>query len=242
MTFVLHRCNKFTRLPPSLGSLSRLQQLTLFVGRLEVLPESFGSLHSLKRLDLMYAHSLKSLPESFGALVTLTHLSLKGCKSLPHVPDSFSSLRIQILITSELCPAVAADLFNGMSSLRELHLEDCNLERWPHGIEMMCSVEKLMREYRSFEQLPDALRSMSSLTQLRLRRCNGLKRLRDDFDCLSSLQRLDLSDCPQLLSLPPSFGNLSSLDAETFKLPDAKLAGQLRQPVQSAAARPVWFR
>ncbi|KAL3684028.1 hypothetical protein R1sor_002050 [Riccia sorocarpa] len=46
------------------------------------LPDSFGQLKSLQRLEIMQCHALKKLPEGFGDLQQLESLKIVGCKEL----------------------------------------------------------------------------------------------------------------------------------------------------------------
>lgn len=199
-------------LPPGLGNLGRLLHLRLAGCRsLSTLPESFVNLHSLEKLSLKSCLGLRRLPVSFGALVNLSHLDLSECYGLIELPDSFSSLSLQTLIATDLCPVTVADRFGKLSSLRELDVSSSSFMRWPYGLEMIRSLEKLTFNCCPVTNLPDNLRSLSNLTQIALRSCTSLCSLCDDFGCVSNLKQLDLFHCTKLLSLPPSFSNLTSL-------------------------------
>jgi len=80
-------------LPPSLGNLSSLHQLTLCLcWALVALPESLGRLSSLESLSIHYMVSLVSLPESLGQLTGLKRLSILGCPDVFALPSGINRL------------------------------------------------------------------------------------------------------------------------------------------------------
>ena len=88
---VLQLCGgRVSALPESFGQLLALQRLELGVNELSMLPDSFGKLVALETLDLA-ANRLETLPESFGGLLALHKLGLNG-NHLSMLPESFGQL------------------------------------------------------------------------------------------------------------------------------------------------------
>jgi internalin A len=82
-----------TELPPEIGNLSSLQDLSLTHNQLTSLPPEIGNLINLRRLDLT-DNELTSLPPEMANLTNLTtlHLVFNEFTSLPHVISQIRSL------------------------------------------------------------------------------------------------------------------------------------------------------
>jgi Leucine-rich repeat (LRR) protein len=62
------------------------------VFKVDSLPDSFGSLKSLRKLSLLHS-PIELLPESFGELSSLEELKLRCCEKLTALPESFGGVR-----------------------------------------------------------------------------------------------------------------------------------------------------
>ncbi len=96
--------NDIKELPESVGSLDSLKVLKLPNNQLTSLPESFKNLISLKKLDLSY-NNFKELPEWIGSFSSLEELNLESnnLKTLPESIASLSSLKIlNIILNKEI--------------------------------------------------------------------------------------------------------------------------------------------
>ena len=86
--------NRLERLPESFGSLINLEYLDIARNRLDSLPESLANLQNLKTLTMGY-NKFKTIPEVIGNLSSLEHLNLEmsGLKTLPDFMVKLKTLR-----------------------------------------------------------------------------------------------------------------------------------------------------
>ncbi|KAI3759122.1 hypothetical protein L6452_06697 [Arctium lappa] len=112
-------------IPPSIGSLNRLNRLLLSNNSLTgIIPDSMGQLSSLSVLNLSHNTLTGSVPTSFSALANLTFLDLSSNFLSGPIPPgfgSFSSLRHLNLSRNSLASSVPAQLGN-LSQLVDLDL------------------------------------------------------------------------------------------------------------------------
>ncbi|KAB2095794.1 hypothetical protein ES319_A01G064400v1 [Gossypium barbadense] len=192
-------------LPSSIGHLRRLMLLNLKdCSKLESLPSSIGGCEFLKTLILSGCSKLKNFPESLQQLESLEELnlsetaittppsfifhkknlkflSLQGCKGPPYRVRShcrFISRPTQRLSSNSMTLKLPA-ILSGLSSLKELNLDDCNLYDGaiPDDIIRLSSLEKLRLSDNNFRTLPTTLGGLSKLTDLVLTDCKRLKSL-----------------------------------------------------------------
>ncbi|KAB2044062.1 hypothetical protein ES319_D01G063700v1, partial [Gossypium barbadense] len=192
-------------LPSSIGHLKRLMLLNLKdYSKLESLPSSIGGCEFLKTLILSGCSKLKNFPESLQQLESLEELnlsetaittppsfifhmknlkflSLQGCKGPPYRVRShwrFISRPTQRLSSNSMTLKLPA-ILSGLSSLKKLNLDDCNLYDGaiPDEIIRLSSLEELRLFDNNFRTLPTTLGGLSKLTTLVLTDCKRLKLL-----------------------------------------------------------------
>ncbi|GJP53355.1 hypothetical protein CLOM_g12513 [Closterium sp. NIES-68] len=201
------------KFPPSIRCLHQLTALRLNLLDVTGLPEAFGSLSRLKRLQIV-SGSLQALPSSFSLLSSLESLSLADCP-MKHLPDAFGQLQnlksIRIWFVSELeeLPGSICEL----SSLSELSLEYCrDLARLPANIHQLGSLCKvLLEKLDALVALPDSLGLLPALQDLHVYDCQLLMLLPDTLSHSQTLRRLTIRMCRSLGALPDAVGQISTL-------------------------------
>lgn len=180
-----------TFLPESIGSLKSLKELYLGDNLLTSLPESIGSLTSLKMLDLE-DNELSSLPESFGSLTLLKELWLNDNQfaSLPESIGLLKSLEILWLNNNHL--SSLPESIGSLILLKELYLNSNNLSSLPESIVFLTSLEELYSGDNKLTSLPKSIGSLKSLKILDLED-NKLSSLPESIKI--QLRTLEKNDC-----------------------------------------------
>lgn len=96
-------CMKLKRLPPEIGSLTRLHVLHLWHNQLASLPPQIGRCALLEELYLS-DNLLASLPDSLQHLTHLRRLFLHGNPKL-HLPDKLLGPKWEVVMSSRSIPA-----------------------------------------------------------------------------------------------------------------------------------------
>lgn len=137
------------RLPASIARLTRLDTLTLAVGRLEHLPPELGALTGLTRLDLTDL-PLASLPDELGALTRLRLLRISGGMTSGHpatfdrLPESLGRLHdLEELFLWHLPLGALPDAFGDLRALRRLTVGFARLAGLPASFDRLASLEEL---------------------------------------------------------------------------------------------------
>lgn len=135
---------KLRTLPDTFGNLSNLQRLDLRDNELTELPTSFCSLHNLRQLDLG-SNELVALPAAFGELEALEKLDLSR-NPLAFLPESF----VQLV------------------RLEELDLAGCDLCELPDSIGALRALRRLSLEANPLMELPQSFSQLAALQELNL--------------------------------------------------------------------------
>jgi len=80
--------NEISKIPDTIGRLSRIRELNLSFNNITEIPESIGLLTNLRKLDLS-GNQIVDLPKSISKLTKLTHLNLNG-NPIGDVPPEIS--------------------------------------------------------------------------------------------------------------------------------------------------------
>ncbi|MYB22522.1 MAG: leucine-rich repeat protein [Chloroflexi bacterium] len=206
--------------------LRNVTELSLWNHALTTLPKDiFQQLYSLEELDLSIRTGpfggrggLMALPENlFAGLSGLRELDLSGNARLRTLPDGvFESLTSLHTLNLEECglTTLPDGAFRGLSGLQVLDLSDNQLTTLPEGVFTDLSGLRTMDLHsNSLAALPAELfDGLSELQTLNLR-SNAMTALPVDvLDGLASLEDLDLSSNYELTALPEGvFNGLSSL-------------------------------
>ncbi|XP_066339012.1 putative disease resistance protein RGA3 isoform X2 [Miscanthus floridulus] len=152
-------------------------EINSFSGVQTEVPESLWSLTSLWSLEVCGWSNIRMLPESLGKLRSLQKLSIVICDSLISLPQSMGKL----------------------SSLQELVIQSCEAL---HQLSLgeLCSLRKLKITYlRGLTCLPQSIcRLTTSLQELRIHHCPGIKSLPEGLKDLTALKKLMIYNCPDL--------------------------------------------
>ncbi|KAH1120919.1 hypothetical protein J1N35_004079 [Gossypium stocksii] len=173
--------SKLESLPSSIGGCEFLKSLILSgYSKLKNFPESLQQLESLEELNLSET-AITTPPSFIFHMKNLKFLSLQGCKRPPYRVRShwrFISRPTQRLILNSMTLKLSA-ILSGLSSLKELNLDDCNLYDGAilDDIIRLSSLEKLRLSDNNFRTLPTTLGGLSKLTNLVLIDCKRLKSL-----------------------------------------------------------------
>jgi len=134
------------------------------------LPNSFGKLSALKKLDMGSMDALTALPATFGALSKLEELNLEDCGSLKDLPASFRNL----------------------TELKKLDKRSAALTALPEDFGALSKREKLNMSDLTVTALPASFGNLSKLEELEMVFCRALRELPTSFGNLSALQTLDM--------------------------------------------------
>ncbi|CAN6564481.1 unnamed protein product [Malus baccata var. baccata] len=217
----IQHCNGFTSIPSGLHSCTSLRSLVIddcqnlesfqispsqslqelkIVGCPKLRCTSIHSLPSLRKLVIEECTSLEE-SENLQQQQQVEDLSLNGCTSLRE-------------LTIDSCDGFTSILsgLHSCTSLRTLIIQRCrNLRTLSgHGLQTPVSLEKMaIRDCLNLEAIP-SLDNLTSLTNLEIRRCDGLISLPSGLAYCTSLTHLDVDNCSNLEDIP-SLDNLTSL-------------------------------
>jgi Leucine-rich repeat (LRR) protein len=180
--------------------------------RLEIITSSIGSLSKLNKLSITYCESLETFSSSIFKL-KLTKLDLHGClmlKTFPEILEPAGNF-VHINLTKTAIKGLPSSLEN-LVGLQTLCLKFCTeLVSLPNSIVNLNYLSELdCSGCCSLTEIPNNIGSLSSLRELSLQESNIVS-LPESIAHLSSLKSLDLSDCKRLEcipQLPPSLNQL----------------------------------
>ncbi|XP_059436257.1 receptor-like protein EIX2 [Corylus avellana] len=207
------------------------------------IPKFFGSLESLRYLNLSFSFFSGVIPPHLGNLSRLQYLDLNSISSAFIMVNPFTGLEVRSL-----------DWFVGFPSLRYLNLGNVNLEKvpnWIHAVNMLpplwelhlagCGLVSLPHSISSinFTKLsvidlsgnffntfiPHWLSNMSGLSTIELEASELIGDIPVGLGHLNNLRNLDLGDNHFVGKIPNSFSNLCNL--QTLDLRFSNISGEI---------------
>jgi hypothetical protein len=172
-------------LPNSLTSLKALLKLEIFNTGIRCLPEKFGNLTRLLKVNLSNNKKLIALPNSFGNLINLKELNLSLNSNLEELPSTFC----------------------GLIHLKKLKLSSTKISVFPESFEKLVNLQTLSLFETKFRELPEWISNFSRLQTLDLFGTD-IAAIPQSIGRLRFLENLDLSNTLLLSSLPNSILDL----------------------------------
>ena len=168
----LRYCKNLSTLPIAICSLMSLKTLNLSgCSKLDELPENFGKIEGLEKLDLS-GTAIMGLPSSVDHLKKV--LSPSGCMGIL----SNNLTRFPLMQCRSLDPmGMLERSLIGLCSLTKLNLSYCNIQTIPNVLGCLSSLEWLYLEGNNFVCLPESIIQLSKLRCLFLNGCTHLRML-----------------------------------------------------------------
>ncbi|KAJ7537019.1 hypothetical protein O6H91_12G092600 [Diphasiastrum complanatum] len=210
------------RLPDSFGSITSLKTLNLSKNQLEAIPDSISAFVNLVVLDL-HSNHLNALPDCIGMLSKLKILNVSG-NQLKCFPDNIGncSALLELDASFNQLESLPANFGSTFLNLQRLSLQLNRLSALPSSLCEMKSLKHLEVQFNKLISLPASLGNLTNLEILNASsNFNNLAGLPDSIGDLVSLRSLDLS-YNQIRQLPASLGKLQTL--ETLRLDGNPLA------------------
>ncbi|MFX1534436.1 MAG: leucine-rich repeat domain-containing protein [Promethearchaeota archaeon] len=227
-----------TYLPESLGTLRSLKKLYLIHNKLRTLPESVRNLVNLQRLDL-WVNKLQVLPETFGQLTQLSDLNLRN-NQLTFLPESFGCLKkLSDLDVSYNKLKALPESFFQLNNLRLLLLRDNQFELLPNRFGDLKSLKIIDLDNNQLRTLPKTIGELVNLTYLSLKN-NQLKSLPKSFYQLINLRTLNLTQ-NQFEYLSESFNQLSSLKSLSLSSNQFKFLPEPAKNLKKQSCKVYWY-
>jgi Leucine-rich repeat (LRR) protein len=168
-----------TTLPDTIGRLSTLTRLVVYMAELEELPESLTQLSSLRVLDLEKAMQVV--------------FTLYGLTALEHIDIRQREAYFAPYIVNDIGPF---DRFPNLQSLRITGIDPHNVQFGAHG--MLTSLE--LYQCHQLLELPASLGNLTQLRELILRSNAQLQRLPDEVSRLTALTAVVI-ECNDVLNI-----------------------------------------
>lgn len=206
----LSHCDRLEKFPKQVARQHLLKIMKLQCPLLEELPPSLGNLKSLRELTLHCCHKLRDLPESVGELKQLRTLMIHnaGIKRLPVGVMELNELEI---LSVQYCPLIEIPfhtvssqsspdhIYKRMLRLKDLDLHGTRIKKLSFPPSCCPSLQRLnlsfCHELESVGALP------TTLASLHLQECNSLEKITGLSD-LARLRLLDISECNEIEDLP----------------------------------------
>ncbi|KAG5514369.1 hypothetical protein RHGRI_035695 [Rhododendron griersonianum] len=205
---------------PDFSGLKNLKELLLNdCIRLVEVDESIKFLNKLVVLEMKNCTKLRKLPSSIMTLKSLESLDLSGCSMLGKFSgfkgspskSQFSFLLSWIFKTKKVDSlSLSLPPVLGLSWLKDLRMDNCNLSYLPNEVGNLISLETLDLGKNKLRTLPDSICNLTRLKKLYLSDCD-VSHLPNEIGRLVTLKTLILEG-NSLLTLPDSICNLTRLE------------------------------
>lgn len=200
--------NNITSIPAEIGQLERLTYLDFYGNNLTTVPSEIGNLPNLTALNLAH-NELSTIPSEIGNLSNLKSLGLSD-NSLTSLPDDIvqlSNLKSLGLSGNQLVSLPSE--FGQLTSLEVLDLYENKLTVLPAGFGQLVNMRNLILSGNELTELPADIGQLIQLEELFLHG-NQLTILPAGIGQFSKLWWLEVQG-NKLITLPPEIGQLSNL-------------------------------
>ncbi|XP_058007883.1 putative disease resistance protein RGA3 [Hevea brasiliensis] len=204
-------CEELSYIFDELHSFPSLKSLSMGgFYKLTCLPSVLKSFTSLQSLKIRRCKGLTFVPEYIGELHSLRHLYITECQSLSCFPEKILGGLFGLRILHVGGFSKALDGFPYLNSIQDLpSLEnlgvygdyDSRMKSLPDQLQGLTALKSLVIcNFNGVEALPEWLGNLSSLTHLKVSKCENLKYLPTAIAMkrLSKLRTLHILDCPLL--------------------------------------------
>jgi Leucine-rich repeat (LRR) protein len=205
----IERCERFEKLPNSLGNLRKLESLWIWDSHLKKLPESIGGLESLDSLEIEHS-KLQELPESIGNLKhpKLGFIITDGM--VRTLPESIGNMEAYSLVVAKHQIEKLPESIGNIKNLKTLNLAGNKIKKLPESIENLKTLENLYLNGNELKDLPKSFKSLKSLKTLILD-ANKLDKIPKVIFELSNLESLSLG-ANQITTIPEEIYKLRKLE------------------------------
>ncbi|CAI5467997.1 unnamed protein product [Closterium sp. Yama58-4] len=231
----LHCPDHLTAIPPSIDHLASLTNFHLQAEGVEILPDTFTSLQSLRHLVLRLA-KLEDFPQNLENLTLLESLVLEDCASMVPIPESIEKLaNLHRLSFIGFWLLRLPDSLSNLSSLEFLEIrKSVIVQKLPANLVHLHALETLhLQDIFKTPDLTESLGQLQRLKRFTMINCLTISSLPRDLIRLPSLTDLDLS-LPELSELPAEIGQISKL--QTLALTDVKNVTSLPDSISLATS------
>ena len=197
-------CIKLSKLP-------RLTEVKAFGANISRLPEEFGLLKHLKKIDFASNTALIKLPESFSNLIALEDISFYGCGLEILEVWNFPNLRTLSLGRNKL-KNFPDQFFTGLPALQALTASDNQLESFPESICDLKDLRTMLAGGNLLQELPKNFARLTTLETLWLDSCSAIN-FEHELEKIKNIPIRNLSILGNNIStIPGVFKDIQSLE------------------------------
>ncbi|XP_057989346.1 disease resistance protein RPV1 [Hevea brasiliensis] len=196
--FDVSGCVNLNGMPENMGNLESLKRLHANESGITKLPSSLNQLRQIEGLACSRCTNLVEIPDSICDLKSLISINVSGCVNLSGLPENLGNLKsLGMLIADESgitklpssinqlgkltmlkcsgCKGLILPPLTGLTNLRCLFLNNCEMLELPDSLGSLTSLEKITLHGNDFESIPESIKQLSKLLVLDLRDCKRLR-------------------------------------------------------------------
>jgi hypothetical protein len=211
------KCRALKHMPQGFGTLTCLKKLNMWeYEALEVFPFGLSNLIALEELNFFKYRALKHVPEGFGALTCLRKLGMWECEALEVFPSGLNNLKALEELNFSQCRALihVPEGFGNLTCLKKLDMSECEaLEVFPSGLSKLIALEELnFSQCRALKHVPEGFETLTRLRNLDMSKCEGLEVFPFGLTKLTTLEELWSYQCPAFKHVSHGFGAFDILE------------------------------
>ncbi len=220
-------------LDPSIASCVNLKQFVCNGTRIKSIPQEFGKLKYLQKLECNYNIHLQSFPTCIFSLPSLVTFNMKCChfaSAIPHSQQQSTEepFSLQVLHLYNNClEEFPNSFFEKFFCIKELNLSKNNLKTFPLAVTTLAMCKKLDISRNGIKEIPSQINQMKQLVELHAM-CNEISILPQDIRlpllklvnfCNNSISSLSnaFSPCVALEALNISCNQVTQVSNEALQ-------------------------